>query len=167
VDIASHADCAGNAYVVSLQASAGEAERAADGKLSFTVDSDTTRYIDLNDPSIRPRAGVNAERPQAIATPVMDTYVANFVSRNVSVVNLTNDGASRGRPTSDPPLRDRRGNESCRAEMFFFFTAISTHSGRTHCAIVFQRGLGKLCKFHSRADGRLVWQFTRARKTCL
>src|SRR5206468_12130079 len=67
---------------------------AADGKLSNTVDADTTRYIDLNNPSDPATAGDHAgKNPQGIVINRMGTraYVANFVSRDVSIVDLTAD----------------------------------------------------------------------------
>ena len=64
------------------------------GKLANTVDADTTRYIDLNDPANPATAGNNAgKNPQGIVVNKQGTraYVQNFVSRNVSVVDLTQD----------------------------------------------------------------------------
>ena len=66
----------------------------ADGKLAFTGDSDTTRYIDLNDPANSETSGANAgKNPQGIVINRAGTraYVMNFVSRNVSVVDTTTD----------------------------------------------------------------------------
>jgi YVTN family beta-propeller protein len=66
----------------------------ATGKLSNTVDADTTRYIDMNDPANPATVGGNAGKfPQGIVINRRGTraYVANFVSRNVSVVDLTQD----------------------------------------------------------------------------
>ena len=41
---------------------------SADGRLNFTDDADTTRYIDLNDPDRPETAGANAgKNPQGIA----------------------------------------------------------------------------------------------------
>ena len=60
--------------------------------LTNTVDADTTRYIDLNDPANPATAGDNAgKNPQGIVINKQGTraYVQNFVSRNVSVVDLT------------------------------------------------------------------------------
>lgn len=86
---------AGSAYVVSSGSDLlVKVNVAADGKLSNTVDADTTRYIDLNDPANPATSGDNAGKfPQGIAINKAGTlaYVANFVSRNVSVVNLTTD----------------------------------------------------------------------------
>ena len=64
------------------------------GKLNLTVDADTTRYIDLNDPANFATAGDNAgKNPQGIVINKQGTraYVMNFVSRNVSVVNTKTD----------------------------------------------------------------------------
>ena len=66
----------------------------AAGKLTNTVDADTTRYIDLNDPLNPATSGDKAgKNPQGIAINKQGTraYVVNFLSRNVSVVDLTND----------------------------------------------------------------------------
>jgi YVTN family beta-propeller protein len=86
---------AGNAYVVSAGSDLlVKLDVAANGDLSFTVDGDTTRYIDLNDPEKAATSGFNAgKNPQGIV--ITDNgnkaYVANFVSGNVSVVNLNQD----------------------------------------------------------------------------
>jgi YVTN family beta-propeller protein len=95
----------------------------ADGRLAFTGDSDTTRYIDLNDPANPATAGANAgKNPQGI---VVDgsgrrAYVANFVSRNVSVVDLQNDRVLRTIQTAAPAAAGSIGQVvSVGAEMFF------------------------------------------------
>jgi YVTN family beta-propeller protein len=66
----------------------------AAGKLTNTVDTDTTRYINLNDSTNPVTSGEKAGKfPQGIVINRRGTraYVVNFVSRNVSVVDLTND----------------------------------------------------------------------------
>ena len=67
----------------------------AAGKLTYTVDADTTRYIDLNDPANPATSGDNAgKNPQGIVDQPARAPAptsSNFVSRNVSVVDLTND----------------------------------------------------------------------------
>src|SRR6266542_5094446 len=97
----------GSAYVVSAASDLlVRVNVAADGRLSFTVDGDTTRYIDLNDPTKPATSGANAgKKPQGIAITSDGTraYVANFVSRNVSVVDLTTDTVIAVVPTSDLP----------------------------------------------------------------
>jgi YVTN family beta-propeller protein len=88
----------GSAYVVSAGSDLlVKVDVAADGRLSNTVDADTTRYIDLNDPANPATSGDNAgKNPQGIV--ITDdgakAYVMNFVSRNVSVVDLTDEPES-------------------------------------------------------------------------
>jgi DNA-binding beta-propeller fold protein YncE len=80
---------AGFGYVVSAGSDLLVKVRVgADGRLAFTTDGDTTRYIDLNDPANPATAGANAgKNPQGIVVDAAGrrAYVANFVSRNVSV----------------------------------------------------------------------------------
>src|SRR5206468_903618 len=84
----------------------------AAGKLSFTEDSDTTRFIDLNDPTNPGTSGANAgKNPQGIALNSTATraYVANFVSRNVSVVDLASDSVIAVVPSADLPVPGSQG----------------------------------------------------------
>ncbi len=96
---------------------------AADGRIAFTGDSDTTRYIDLNDPANPATAGANAgKNPQGIVVNAAGTraYVANFVSRNVSVVDLRGDRVIKTVQTSAPAAAGSIGQVvSVGAEMFF------------------------------------------------
>ena len=96
---------------------------AADGRIAFTGDSDTTRYIDLNDPANPATAGANAgKNPQGIVVNAAGTraYVANFVSRNVSVVDLRGDRVIKTVQTSAPAAPGSVGQVvSVGAEMFF------------------------------------------------
>jgi YVTN family beta-propeller protein len=93
------------------------------GKLSNTVDADTTRYIDLNDPVNAATAGDNAgKNPQGIAINPAGTraYVTNFVSRNVSVVDLRTDRVIRTIRTSRLPAPGSFAEVvAVGAEMFF------------------------------------------------
>jgi YVTN family beta-propeller protein len=64
------------------------------GALHFTGDADTTRYIDLNDPDAPETSGINAgKNPIGIVINGRGTraYVLNYVSRNLSVVDLSRD----------------------------------------------------------------------------
>src|SRR5207247_2456495 len=74
---------AGNAYVVSAASDLlVKLNVAENGILSFTGDSNTTRYIDLNEPTNPPTSGLNAgKNPQGIVINSAGTfaYVANFV----------------------------------------------------------------------------------------
>ena len=93
------------------------------GKLGFTVDADTTRYIDLNDPANPATAGDNAgKNPQGIVINKAGTtaYVQNFVSRNVSVVNLTTDTVAKVLRTAPLPAPGSPAESvTVGAEMFF------------------------------------------------
>ena len=81
---------------------------AGNGKLNFTGDANTTSYIDLNDPANPRTSGANAgKNPQGIVINKAGTraYVNNFVSRNVSVVNLQNDQVIKTIRTTKLPRR--------------------------------------------------------------
>jgi YVTN family beta-propeller protein len=96
---------------------------AADGTLSFTGGPQTTRYIDLNDPANPATSGDNAgKNPQGIVVNAKGTraWVNNFVSRNVSVVDLQNDQVIttiRIAPLPAPGSQDEL--VAVGAEMFF------------------------------------------------
>ena len=89
----------GNAYVVAAGSDLlVKARLDGSGKLNNTVDADTTRYIDLNDPASAATSGDNAgKNPQGIAINPKGTraYITNFVSRNVTVVDLGTDQVIR------------------------------------------------------------------------
>jgi YVTN family beta-propeller protein len=115
---------AGAAYV----ASAGsdllvKVNVAADGKLTPTVDADTTRYIDLRDPANPATAGANAgKNPQGlvISSNGKRAYVMNFVSRNVSVVDLSTDKVVKViRTAALPAPGSPQEVVSAGADMFF------------------------------------------------
>jgi YVTN family beta-propeller protein len=115
---------AGAAYV----ASAGsdllvKVNVAADGKLTPTVDADTTRYIDLRDPANPATAGDSAgKNPQGlvIGADGKRAYVMNFVSRNVSVVNLAADKVVKAIRTAPlPPPGSPQEVVNAGADMFF------------------------------------------------
>ena len=97
----------GAAYVVSSGSDLlVKANVDGSGKLTNTVDADTTRYIDLNDPANPATAGANAgKNPQGIVINKRGTraYVQNFISRNVSVVDLTADRVIKVVRTGSPP----------------------------------------------------------------
>jgi YVTN family beta-propeller protein len=157
---------AGNAYAVSAGSDLlVKLKVAGNGNLSFTVDGDTTRYIDLNDPDSGATRGNNAgKNPQGI---VIDSrgrfaYVNNFVSRNVSIVDVTQDRVVKVVRTTPLPAP---GSQAERilvgAEVFFssrgHFNRIGSVSaderlsqdGWQNCAS---------CHFKGLTDG-IVWSF--------
>jgi YVTN family beta-propeller protein len=117
---------AGNAYVVSAGSDLlVKLNVDASGVLTFTGDVSTTRAIDLNDPANPATSGASAgKNPQGIA--IRDTgiqrkaYVMNYVSRNVSVVDLYSDQVVKVIPlTSLPPAGTQDEQLQVGKEMFF------------------------------------------------
>jgi hypothetical protein len=114
----------GNAYSVSAGSDLlVKLNVDAVGNLSFTVDGDTTRYIDLNDPADPATSGNNAgKNPQGIVITAGGdfAYVANFVSRNISKVNLLLDRVVKVISTTPlPPPGSLEEEVLVGAEMFF------------------------------------------------
>ena len=120
----------GAAYVVSAASDLlVKVNVAADGTISFTgggttpSDLDTTRYIDLNDPKNPATSGANAgKNPLGIVANDAGTtaYVTNFVSRNVSVVNLLNDTVVKVIKATDLPAPGSKAEvATVGAEQFF------------------------------------------------
>ena len=146
----------------------------ATGALEFTTDQDTTRYIDLNDPDAPATSGQNAgKNPLGL---VIDdkgkrAYVHNYLSRNVSVVDLESDSVVAVIQAEDLPTPGSKEERLLvGAEMFFSSRGnfISTpgapgsnrnrlsEKGRQNCASCHTDGL---------TDG-VIWQFaTGPRKT--
>ncbi len=158
---------AGNAYVVSAVSDLlVKLNVDAGGNLAFTTDTNTTRYIDLNDPTMPATTGANAgKNPQGIAITSSGglTYVANFVSRNVSVVNLTNDAVIAVVSSSDLPAPGSQSETNLvGAEMFFssrgnFDSIPGTNSLRDRLASEGWQSCAS-CHFKGLTDG-VVWQF--------
>jgi YVTN family beta-propeller protein len=114
----------GSAYVISAGSDLlVKVKVGADGKLEFTEDNDTTRYIDLNDPDDPMTSGANAgKNPLGIVVDKTGTtaYTMNFVSRNVSVVDLTQDKVVQTIQTTNlPPPGSKEEEILVGAEMFF------------------------------------------------
>jgi YVTN family beta-propeller protein len=157
----------GNAYVVSAGSDLlVKLNVAADNSLGFTVDGDTTRYIDLNDPTNPSTSGTNAAKnPQGLAITSSGglAYVANFVSRNVSVINLTNDAVIAVVSTSDLPAPGSQGETNLvGAEMFFssrgnFDVIPGTNSLRDRLSSEGWQNCAS-CHFKGLTDG-VIWQF--------
>jgi YVTN family beta-propeller protein len=98
---------AGNAYAVSAGSDLlVKLNVDAAGALSFTGGVSTTTYIDLNDPDDAATSGANAGKNPlgiAITGDGATAYVMNYVSRNVSVVDLASDSVSAVIATTDLP----------------------------------------------------------------
>ena len=158
----------GNAYVIAANSDLlVKLNVSADGRITFTVDGNTTRYIDLNDPANPATSGQNAgKNPQGIVTNRAGTraYVTNFVSRNVSIVDLRNDRVIKVIRTAPLPAPGSPEEVThVGAEMFFSSrgnfnrppgTNVSTterlsQAGWQSCAS---------CHFKGLTDG-VVWDF--------
>jgi YVTN family beta-propeller protein len=158
---------AGSAYIVSAASDLlVKLNVAADGSLGFTGDGDTTRYIDLNDPNNPMTGGASAgKNPQGIAINSAGTraYVANFVSRNVSVVDLTTDAVVGTVQTSALPTPGSQGETNLvGAEIFFssrgnFDSIPGTNSLRNRLSNEGWQSCSS-CHFKGLTDG-VVWQF--------
>jgi cytochrome c peroxidase len=161
----------GNAYVVSagsdllvkLNVNAG-------GALTFTQDINTTRYIDLNDPANPAAGGANAGKNplgiviRNIAPGNNKAFVMNYLSRNVSVINLDMDAVQQVIALTGPPPFGSQ-DEQLHVGKEIFFSArghfnrptgatVSTENrlsseGRQNCAS---------CHFAGLTDGT-VWTF--------
>jgi DNA-binding beta-propeller fold protein YncE len=126
----------GAAYVVSSGSDLlVKVNVSGNGTLSFTGGPQTTRYIDLNDPSNPATSGDNAgKNPQGIVVNRGGTraWVYNFVSRNVSVVNLTNDQVIGTIRYADLPAPGSQEEVvAVGAEMFFGSRGFFNPAGNT------------------------------------
>ena len=157
---------AGSAYAVSAGSDLLVKLRVAgNGNLGFTVDGDTTRYVDLNDPANAATRGNNAgKNPQGI---VIDSagrfaYVNNFVSRNVSIVDLTRDRVVKVVRTTPLPAPGSRAERILvGAEMFFSSRGHFNRIGRVSAdERLSQEGWQNCasCHFKGLTDG-IVWSF--------
>ncbi|HEX5692974.1 MAG TPA: YncE family protein, partial [Roseiflexaceae bacterium] len=159
---------AGAAYVVSAGSDLlVKLNVDANGVLAFTGDADTTRYIDLNDPDEPVTSGADAgKNPLGIVINDAGTraYTMNFISRNVSVIDLASDSVvDVVRTTELPPPNTLDEILQVGKEIFFssrghFDSAAGTtvatsdrlsSEGWQNCAS---------CHFAGLTDGN-VWQF--------
>jgi len=157
---------AGNAYVVSSGSDLlVKLDVDASGVLSFTNGAATTRYIDLNDPNTpatqNEKSGKN---PLGIVIRNGKAFVMNYVSRNVSVVDLASDAVTQVVQTSALPIAGSQDEQLHVGKEVFFSsrghfvrpagTTVSTDErlsseGWQNCAS---------CHFQGLTDGN-VWAF--------
>lgn len=158
----------GNAYVVSAGSDGlVKLNVNAAGELAFTAGVSTTTFIDLNDPDNPVTSGENAGKNPlgiAISSDGATAYVMNYISRNVSVVNLATDSVTAVvRTTELPPTGTLDEVIQVGKEIFFSSrgvfdrpagTTVSTRDrlsseGWQNCAS---------CHFAGLTDGN-IWQF--------
>jgi YVTN family beta-propeller protein len=98
----------------------------AAGALSFTNAANQTRYIDLHDPANAATSGANAgKNPLGIAIRNVGpgnnfAYVMNYISRNVSIVNLDTDAVVKVIPTTALPLPNTQDEQLQVGKEIFF-----------------------------------------------
>ena len=139
----------------------------ADGRLSFTGDDNTTRYIDLNDPENPLTSGRNAgKNPQGIVITKDGTraYINNAGSKNVTVVDLNTDSVIKVvplRPLPDPGTIE----EKLLVGAEIFFSSRGNFDAITGATVSLRNRLSSegwqscsSCHPHGLTDG-VVWQF--------
>ena len=139
----------------------------ANGTLSFTVGPSTTRFINLNDPKNPVTSGDQAgKNPRGIVINNAGTvaYVNNFVSRNVSVVNLKNDTVVKAIRTVELPAAGTQAETILAGAEVFFSTrghfdspAGTTVSTDTRLSQAGWQGCAS-CHFDGLTDS-VVWAF--------
>ncbi|MBL4673096.1 MAG: beta-propeller fold lactonase family protein [Arenicella sp.] len=165
----------GDAYVISAGSDLlVKLSVSADGSLAFPIDEDTGQYIDLNNPDNADTAGANAgKNPLGVVINSAGTmaYTMNYISRNISVIDLTQGRVNKVISVADLPEPGSQEEQLLvGAEMFFssrgnFFRPDGamgssrdrlSDKGRQNCASCHAEGL---------TDG-IIWQFASGpRKT--
>jgi len=130
---------------------------------SFTVDANTTRYIDLHDPANSATNGPNAgKNPLGIVinNDAGDhfAYVMNYVSRNVSVVDLNTDSVVRVLQSSQPPIAGSQDEQLQVGKEVFFASRGVFDNGKTNRLSSEGWQNCASCHFAGLTDGN-VWAF--------
>jgi DNA-binding beta-propeller fold protein YncE len=121
---------AGNAYAVSSGSDLlVKLNVDANGVLTFTNGVSTTRYIDLNDPQDADTSGAKAgKNPLGIVIHNNKAYVMNYISRNVSVVDLTTDSVTQVIQTTPLPIAGTQ-DEQLQVGKEIFFSSRGVFNG--------------------------------------
>ncbi|MCJ8272221.1 MAG: hypothetical protein MJK04_22830, partial [Psychrosphaera sp.] len=144
------------------------------GNLTFTNSQNSTRYIDLNDPDNQATSGRNAgKNPLGIVINAAGTtaFVSNYISRNLSVVDLTTDTIVKVIATDDlPKPGSQQEINLVGAEMFyssrgnFVRPKGAKGSSRNRLSDKAWQSCSS-CHFRGLTDG-VIWQFAAGpRKT--
>lgn len=137
----------------------------ASGDLTFTVGVSTTRYIDLNDPNNAQTSGRKAgKNPLGIVIRDNKAFVMNYISRNVSVVNLDTDAVENVIETTALPLAAST-DEQLLVGKEIFFASRGHFSGPAGLTVANSERLSSegwqtcsSCHFAGGTDGN-VWFF--------
>lgn len=131
----------------------------ANGVLAFTNGVSTTRYIDLNDSQNASTSGAKAgKNPLGIVIHNNKAYVMNYISRNVSVVDLSTDSVTQVLQTSSLPFAGTQDEQLQVGKEIFFSSRGVFNNGKIdrlssegwqNCAS---------CHFAGLTDGN-IWAF--------
>jgi len=137
----------------------------ATGVLSFTSGlANQTRYIDLHDPANAATSGANAgKNPLGIAIRTVGpgnnfAYVMNYISRNVSVVNLDTDAVVKVIPTTTLPLANTQDEQLQVGKEIFFSSRGVFDGGKTNRLSSEGWQNCASCHFAGLTDGN-IWSF--------
>ncbi|MDQ2995872.1 MAG: beta-propeller fold lactonase family protein [Chloroflexota bacterium] len=137
----------------------------ATGVLSFTSGlANQTRYIDLHDPLNPATSGANAgKNPLGIAIRTVGpgnnfAYVMNYISRNVSIVNLDTDAVVKVIPTTALPLANSQDEQLQVGKEIFFASRGVFDGGKTNRLSSEGWQNCASCHFAGLTDGN-VWSF--------
>ncbi len=161
----------GNAYIVSAGSDLlVKVAVDANGDLAFTVDDNTTRYIDLNNPDNTNTSGANAGKNplgmviRNIAPGNNRAFVMNYISRNVSVVDLDSDAVVDVVPTTALPVAGTVDEQlHVGKEMFFSSRGLFDNPGGATVSLedrLSSEGWQNCasCHFNGLTDGN-IWVF--------
>ncbi len=156
----------GNAYAVSAGSDLlVKLNVDASGVLAFTSgQADQTRYIDLHDPANPATSGANAgKNPLGIAIRTVGpgnnfAYVMNYISRNVSIVDLDADAVVRVIATSALPLANTQDEQVQVGKEIFFASRGVFDNGKTNRLSSDGWQNCASCHFAGLTDGN-VWSF--------
>jgi len=138
----------------------------ATGALTFTSGlANQTRYIDLHDPANAATNGANAGKnplgiaiaPAAGANPAK-AYVMNYISRNISVVNLGSDSVTKVIPTTALPLANTQDEQLQVGKEIFFASRGVFDGGKTNRLSSEGWQNCASCHFAGLTDGN-IWAF--------
>lgn len=151
---------AGNAYAVSSGSDLlVKLTVDASGALSFTNGISTTRYIDLNNPKNAATSGAKAgKNPLGIVIHNNKAYVMNYISRNVSVVDLASDSVAQVIQTTALPLAGTQ-DEQLHVGKEIFFSARGVFNGDKEDRLSSEGWQNcASCHFAGLTDGN-IWSF--------
>ena len=150
---------AGSAYVVSAGSDLlVKLNVDAADQPTFTVDADTTRYIDLHDPASPGKTGKNPLGIVIRSGLTSFAFVMNYISHNVSVVDLSTDSVIRTIGTTPLPSAGSQEEQLQVGKEIFFASRGVFDGGKTNRLSSEGWQNCASCHFAGLTDGN-VWTF--------